>query len=162
LKNESQKQQNSLRLKLKNLIENQPKSFASSYSYSYTAAIVDIGYHLVGADDYENIQLDESQTKEATEKNKTILNEKFDKMQKNIEKARENALKKLDKLSPQQQKDVIKFWDLASELIEDVLSWIQDLFTNIVNKIREGFKLAASALKDFFNMVKNIFKQITN
>jgi len=165
LKNQSQKQESSIRLKLSNIIENKKKADASSTaakhfdSYNY---LVEFGYNLFSQEEYENIQLDESQTQEATEKNKTILNEKFDKMQKNIEKARENALKKLDNLSPQQQSDVVTFWGLASELIDDVLNWIQDLFTNIVNKIREGFKLVRSTLKDIFAMVKSIFKQIIN
>ncbi len=167
LKNQSIKQENSIRIKLQNIIENK-KNLRSTTSASSSPGkhlepynyLVEFGYNFFAAEEYENIQLDESQTKEATEKNKTLLNEKFDRMQKNIEKARENAFKKLENLSPQQQTDVITFWGLASELIDDVLNWIQDLFTNIVNKIREGFKLTQSTLKDNFAMVKNIFKQI--
>jgi len=98
----------------------------------------------------------------ATKRNKEKINAYRAKAHKHVDDTYDTAIKSLDVMSPQQQEEVVTFWGKATEFLEEIFSWLEEMFLNVVEKIRQGFKLVKDAVSSIFKTVSGWLKSIFN
>jgi hypothetical protein len=106
----------------------------------------------------------QEQTPEEIEAQKRRLMTKFSKMHKQLDKQQEITLKEFDNpdLTREQREEIISFWDTVGDFFMDVLNWFQEMFSKLIEKIKQGWKFIKSALRDIFTELFNGIKAAFN
>ncbi len=106
----------------------------------------------------------QEQTPEEIEAQKHRLIAKFSKMHKQLDKQQEITLIEFDNpdLTREQREEIIAFWDTVGEFFMDVLNWFQEVFSKLIEKIKQGWKFIKSALRDIFKELFNGIKSAFN
>lgn len=103
---------------------------------------------------------EEGNHEELTEKNVNKIKEQFNEWKELIEQQRIIALRELYNLpTPEQQQDVILFWEEVAKFINKFIDWINELFRESLGQIKQNKKLDTNALK---NLVYQIGSCIYN
>ncbi|KAG4069630.1 hypothetical protein HA402_014653 [Bradysia odoriphaga] len=100
-----------------------------------------------------SVHFEENSSESARKINEAKLDAIFNDMVKDIEKTRSDAKKSLQNLSATQQEDVLTFWSLAQTFFADVMKWMQTMFQTVLEKIRQGFRLAKKIVKELFDTI---------
>jgi len=98
-------------------------------------------------------QLEEESSKQAAERNKQKLKNVFDSVKAKIDEKFDATMNEMDSLTPAQQEEVITFWVSASDFFTEVFNWLREMFSKVLDKIKEGWRLSKEAVRDLFRTV---------
>ncbi|CAF1022811.1 unnamed protein product [Brachionus calyciflorus] len=86
---------------------------------------------------------------ELTREDCTELDEHF----RNIEKS-------MHGLTKSQQEDVISYWDVVSNTIMEILQYLQKKFTEILECLRQGYRLMKDTIKEWMKFISNGIREM--
>ncbi len=86
------------------------------------------------------------------------LNNVFDGLNEELEKLRQMSLASLEGMSPEEQEQVVLFWQNFSGLFSDLMGLVGDLFKVVCLKIREGYTIDRGVLTELFDEIFSILK----
>ncbi|XP_035711557.1 uncharacterized protein LOC110855077 isoform X2 [Folsomia candida] len=92
-------------------------------------------------------------TEAETEENLRKLRAHFAKMRDAIQAHEVSAIREMRQLPGAQQRQVLTFWEHASVFFMDVLKWLEAAFLEVLDKIKQGFKIVKKVLADIFKTV---------
>ncbi|XP_021959445.1 uncharacterized protein LOC110855325 [Folsomia candida] len=105
-------------------------------------------------------ELEGPATEEETERNMKKLRARFEKMREALNAHETSAIREMRHLSRVQQEEVLTFWELASSLFMDVLTWLQTAFLEVLAKIKQGCRIVKRVLVDIFKTVRDLLKKV--
>ena len=97
---------------------------------------------------------------EATRRNKERLRKIEKDIQDKIHQQFQKVEKEMENLTEQQQVDVITFWSGVRTFLTDILDWLSRVFNDILEKIREGWRLVKETVKEIFKRAYDAMKSI--
>ena len=106
-----------------------------------------------------DVHLEEGVNPEITKRNQAKIDKMFDGMIKEMNQQREKVKNDLEKLTPEEQEQVLTFWGGVQEFLGKLLGWLKGMFDKVLEKIKQGWQLIKDTVKSIFNTV---FDAITN
>eukprot|EP00112_Aurelia_sp_Birch-Aquarium-sp1_P004527 Seg15127.1 transcript_id=Seg15127.1/GoldUCD/mRNA.D3Y31 product="hypothetical protein" protein_id=Seg15127.1/GoldUCD/D3Y31 len=106
-----------------------------------------------------DVHLEEGVNPEITRRNQAKIDKMFDGMIKDMNQQREKVKTDLEKLTPEEQEQVLTFWGGVHEFMGKLLGWLKSMFNKVLEKIKQGWQLIKDTVKSIFNTV---FDAITN
>jgi len=103
---------------------------------------------------------DERIDDELSQKNIEKMKNKFQGIRDLLNEQEEVVVQEMLTLTPQQQADVIAFWEIVSEFFCDLMDAMNEWFMEILKEIKKGKKLNRNSLKQTFNEINQIVKQL--
>ena len=103
-------------------------------------------------------ELEQTSDPRATERNERKLREYFTNMRKKLNNPEEHAVQELRTMTHEQQRDVLTFWESASQFFSDVLDWLKEMFMAVCKKIRQCFRVVKSAIVNIFRQAKEMIR----
>ncbi|KAG8173603.1 hypothetical protein JTE90_004243 [Oedothorax gibbosus] len=107
-----------------------------------------------------DLDLVEDSEQEAMESNEKLLDDIFDGIERRLRLLRTDVMKKFRTLTPEQKKEVVKFWKAVEEFLDILLDWINKMFLKVLENIRQGSVIEKDALKKIFERVSEFLKVI--
>ena len=86
------------------------------------------------------------------------LNGVFDGLNAELDQLRQMSLDSLEGMSPEQQEQVVLFWQNFSDLFAELMGLVGELFKAVCVKIREGYTIDQRVLKELFDEISLILK----
>jgi hypothetical protein len=107
-----------------------------------------------------HFELEEPASPTVTEANIKKLRGKFDKMKKSLDDECTNIEKQMVGMSERQQNEIISYWDIVSNFLMDTFKFFQKMFTDLIEKLRQGYEIAKSALSELMREIAHSIKEI--
>jgi hypothetical protein len=87
----------------------------------------------------------------AYRENENRIQQMFNKIRIQIDDLRNQAMRAYDKMNPEQQEQLIEFWEASSEFVIQVFEWLRQMFHHVLDKIKQGFCINRQELRKLFD-----------
>ncbi|CAH0549756.1 unnamed protein product [Brassicogethes aeneus] len=146
-----------LREKTEELSKEKPKDASKAAKTTYQKLKT---FFVLQANDIHETVEETKADVHTTEIKKERLGKMFDSMAKEIENQRQEAMDALEDMTPTQQDEYLIFWGHFLEFFTDLFAWLKKLVLDIVEGIKNGFKLIGTAIKGLFESIADFFKTV--
>jgi hypothetical protein len=107
-------------------------------------------------------KIDEATRLKYTIENQMKIDKIFDELVKLLNEQREIAKKSLQGMTPEQQNQVVSYWREAGQFLKELFQWLNRMFDEIVEKIKQGHTIKQKKVQEFFDLVFANFTSIFN
>lgn len=122
------------------------------------------GGHEEEAESVELLELNEAADPEVTRRNQERLKKIVDSLKENLNHRLDLEFQAsctaMEGMSPEQQEDLLTFWDGLKKVFTAFLDWIGRMLNNLVKMVQAGWKLVKKTVKQLFQVIVDWFQQL--